>query len=78
MDTEYTKGFKAGMAWREAEIIKLLEEHLGFDYEVGIYDPESNCQLNPDHIIALVKGEEQVSEKRKIQPDPNPYIKWWL
>ena len=26
MDTEYTAGFRAGMAWREAEIIKLLEE----------------------------------------------------
>lgn len=26
MDTEYTKGFRAGMAWREAEIIKLLDE----------------------------------------------------
>ena len=40
-------------------IIKLLEENLGFDYEIGIYDPESNCQLNPDHIIALIKGEQE-------------------
>lgn len=26
MDTQYTQGFRAGMVWREAQIIKLLEE----------------------------------------------------
>lgn len=26
MDTQYTQGFKAGMVWRETQIIKLLEE----------------------------------------------------
>lgn len=26
MDTEYTKGFKAGLAWEQERIIKLLEE----------------------------------------------------
>lgn len=26
MDTQYTQGFRAGMAWREAEIVKLLED----------------------------------------------------
>lgn len=31
MDTEYTKGFKAGMAWREMEIIRLLEAWLNDD-----------------------------------------------
>lgn len=61
MDTEYTKGFKAGMAWREAEIIKLLEERakdfLRSEYdrwlrnEVVIFDTEG--------LIALIKGENK-------------------
>jgi hypothetical protein len=25
-ETEYTKGFRAGMAWREAEIIKQMKD----------------------------------------------------
>lgn len=27
MDTEYTKGFKAGLVWEHERIIKLLEKH---------------------------------------------------
>ena len=44
MDTQYTQGFKAGMAWREAEIIKLLEEH--------------DAAIIRDNLIALIKGEK--------------------
>lgn len=40
-------------------IIKLLEKHLAFDLDIGIFDPESNCQLAPNHLIALIKGEQK-------------------
>ena len=48
MDTEYTKGFKAGMAWREAEIIKLLEELDDYDW----------IEIHTAKLIALIKGEK--------------------
>ena len=51
MDTEYTKGFKAGMAWREAEIIKLLIEE-------GVLKPRTNENENDQQIIAAIKGEK--------------------
>lgn len=54
-DTPYTDGFKAGMVWREIEIIKLLENALGDmrpidKHSVGVYD-------GIEHAIALIKGE---------------------
>ncbi len=54
MDTEYTQGFKAGMAWREAEIIKLLKELWETTYAQGPNYPGSNAVLTA---IALIKGE---------------------
>lgn len=63
METEYTKGFRAGMAWREAEIIKLLEDNdeeligiisdwfdYGLDHEAG--------RAYKNRAIALIKGEK--------------------
>jgi hypothetical protein len=51
-DTPYSDGFKAGMAWREIEIIKLLENALGDmrpidKHSVGVYD-------GIEHAIALI------------------------
>lgn len=70
-------GFKAGtFKGRKLErerIIKLLEAEQLHDPDVV----ECHCGSWRE-AIALIKGEEQVSDKRKIQPDPNPYIKWWL
>lgn len=43
----------------QERIIKLLEENLAFDLDIGICDPESNCQLEPNHIIYLIKGEQK-------------------
>ena len=57
MDTEYTKGFKAGMAWREAEIIKLLEENLE-SWEEGIVFRKGYNIANVPSLIALIKGEK--------------------
>jgi hypothetical protein len=42
MDTEYTKGFKAGLSYEQERIIKLLEE------------ADSGCT---GWAIALIKGE---------------------
>lgn len=49
-DTEYTKGFKSGMAFREQEIIKLLEE----------LDDEEWMGIN-QNFIALIKGENNAN-----------------
>lgn len=68
METEYTKGFRAGMAWREAEIIKLLEEHAEQEFadnyarDDGTYH-EDVCNLCAKWnglgvAIALIKGEK--------------------
>lgn len=55
MDTEYTKGFKAGMAWREAEIIRLLEGEK-FILPEGV---DEGLTLMPiQEAIALIKGEK--------------------
>lgn len=67
---EYIRAISEFDRWLEAHdkvvaknvqdrIIKLLEEHLAFDLDIGIFDPESNCQLEPNHIIALIKGEQK-------------------
>lgn len=49
MDTEYTKGFKAGMVWREAEIVKLIND-LGPRIIQG-------ASWDKEYLIALIKGE---------------------
>jgi hypothetical protein len=49
MDTQYTQGFKAGMAWREAEIIKLLNDL------VNKYGDE---YWHVDRLTALIKAEK--------------------
>jgi len=58
MDTQYTQGFKAGMAWREAEIIKLLEKQKKI-YSSPKYSTTGgfleNFALN--QAIELIKGE---------------------
>jgi hypothetical protein len=62
MDTEYTKGFKAGLAFREEQIIKMLEN----DQTDCLCD---DCYTNRatevpfevkhnEYIIALIKGEK--------------------
>lgn len=52
-DTAYTAGFKAGMAWREAEIIKLLES----DPEEMLYWG-GGLRAGYETAIALIKGEK--------------------
>jgi hypothetical protein len=47
-----------GCAERE-RIIKLLEETLGFDFDIGIFDLESNCQIDLEMLIELIKGENK-------------------
>ena len=56
MDTQYTQGFKAGMAWREAEIIKLLKEDAGDWHEIAERCESGFCHCNA---IALIKGEQK-------------------
>ena len=51
-------GFSKGSEVERERIIKLLEQHLAFDLDIGIFDPESNCQLEPNHLITLIKGEQ--------------------
>jgi hypothetical protein len=55
-DTEYTKGFKAGMAWREAEIIKLLDSIIqvtSANQTDEVCKNDALCEA-----IALIKGEK--------------------
>ena len=47
MDTEYTKGFKAGMAWREMEILRLINEFGPRIIQGASWDKE--------YLIALIK-----------------------
>ena len=58
MDTEYTKGFRAGMAWREAEIIKLLEKH-DKQTKAGSTDMAIKYRSAVLACIALIKGEQK-------------------
>lgn len=53
MDTEYTKGFKAGLAFREEQIIKLLLDEYTKLSNSGHW-AGSNYYLTA---IALIKGE---------------------
>ena len=63
LDNAITKAinthFEAGIQIERERIIRLLDEHLSFDLDLGIFDPESNCQLEPNHLIALIKGEQK-------------------
>jgi len=54
MDTEYTKGFKAGLAWERERIIKLLEAgcERPLDPKWEHYRESCNCWQ-----IELIKGE---------------------
>jgi hypothetical protein len=61
MDTEYTKGFKAGLAWEQERIIKLLEPHRITGKSVGGFLGVCCCGESIDdyqlHLIELIKGE---------------------
>lgn len=57
MDTEYTKGFKSGLAFREEQIIKLLEATEISETHAECFAKDCWCP----HIvglIALIKGEK--------------------
>jgi hypothetical protein len=60
MDTEYTKGFKAGLAWEHERIIKLLE-----DYDFSTiwrqieWSPPAWESFGPEEVIELIKGENK-------------------
>lgn len=54
MDTEYTKGFKAGVAFREEQIIKMLEKEYMAFVNVNRW-ADSNYFMKA---IALIKGEK--------------------
>ena len=57
-DTEYTKGFRAGLAWEQERIIKLLEKKLFHTvYNDGEYPPVVNQQHFAGDLIKLIKGE---------------------
>jgi hypothetical protein len=58
MDTEYTKGFKAGLAWEKERIIKLLESDLCGGGKPALSD-DIHCDHDEQtlHLIALIKGE---------------------
>jgi hypothetical protein len=58
MDTEYTKGFRAGSAYEQERIIKLLEDPATMsnwwampDKSLGLYGNLKN------YVIELIKGE---------------------
>jgi len=59
-DTEYTKGFKAGLAWEQERIIKLLEEHITY-YDDSGFDFCDLCGRltvsTQNHLIELIKRE---------------------
>lgn len=62
-DTPYTQGFKAGMAWREAEITKLLEEKAAalskIDTGHGHGSELMSIRVKTmESVIALIKGEK--------------------
>jgi hypothetical protein len=60
MDTEYTKGFRAGLAWEQERIIKLLESKIIIS---NVLSPDKlpewdyTLNLTLQHTIQLIKGE---------------------
>jgi len=57
MDTEYTKGFKAGLAWGQERSIKLLKEIITERKKVEQTTWVRNEISNLDYLIELIKGE---------------------
>jgi hypothetical protein len=55
MDTEYTKGFRAGLAWEQERIIKLLEERT--NDSGSVLDETGNSIADLSDLIALIKAE---------------------
>lgn len=53
METEYTKGFLAGMTWAEERIIKLLESD-----PKELIDLGGGLRAGYETAIALIKGEK--------------------
>ena len=51
-DTPYTEGFKAGMAWREAEVIELLKAAR------SVFRPDTLSYDTMTGLIGLIKGEK--------------------
>jgi len=63
MDTEYTKGFKAGMGFEQERIASLLEQHKErlSSIETGNSASSGNMAIRVSTIgtvIALIKGEK--------------------
>jgi len=57
METEYTKGFKAGLAWEQERSIKLLKEIITERKKVEQTTWVRNEISNLDYLIELIKGE---------------------
>ncbi len=58
-ETEYTKGFKAGMIWREADIINSLEKAM-FETNESISKEFANGAIWAiKETITLIKGESK-------------------
>lgn len=51
--------YDRGVAVERERIIKLLRETLGFDFGIGIFDLESDCQIDLEMLIALINGENK-------------------
>lgn len=65
MDTEYTKGFKAGMAFEQERIIKLVKQWQEDLVNGNPYTTEELAQHRDndykdgfDYLIGLIKGEK--------------------
>lgn len=58
MDTQYTQGFKAGMVWREIEIIKLLKQVNEENTRPNLKPDSDLPTFNTRQLIALIKGEK--------------------
>jgi hypothetical protein len=58
MDTEYTKGFRAGLAWEQERIIKLLEEYdFSTIWRQIEWFPPAWESFGSEELIELIKGE---------------------
>lgn len=57
MDTEYTKGFKAGLAWEQERIIKLLDKIIAERNKAEQTNWVQNEISNLNYLIELINGE---------------------
>ena len=58
MDTEYTKGFRAGLAWEQERIIKLLEDYdFSTIWRQTEWFPPAWESFGSEELIELIKGE---------------------